>query len=76
MKRTWNVPAAPYDDGAPHPPPPGCPGVGRLVRYDDFKSGRSACPVCGHESQIVDMHDRDPSVFVYVGDHARKEEKS
>lgn len=55
------------------PPPPPCPGVGRLVRYDDFKTGRSTCPVCGHESQIADMRDRDPSVFVHVGDHAKKE---
>ena len=58
--------------GVPVRPP--CPGVGRLVPYYDVKGGRSACPVCGHEGQVGDMDDRDPSVFTYAEDHYAKEQ--
>lgn len=74
MKRAWSVSTASYDGGAPHPPPPGCPGVGRRVPYYDVKGGRAPCPVCGYVGAVLD--DRDGSVFTFAEDHNEKKEQS
>lgn len=51
---------------------PPCPGVGRRVPYYDVKGLRAACPVCGHDGEVLD--DRDGSVFTYATNHYAKEQ--
>ena len=74
MLGMWDFWPEELADGAPHPPPPGCPGVGQRVAYYDVRGGRAACPVCGHVGAVQD--DRDGSVFTFAEDHNEKKEQS